>query len=626
MHCQEIRHLIRPTWTGRRIRLVIAVFAAVAGCLVQPCAAQSGQPENEIVEPELLWRLDPELRMPEAIRRLSSSNLPLWIESLAGPEHQLRRDVAMDITRAHRDGYLDCSTAATALSNALNDASSPRSVLVEIARALITLDAKASSPKFKELLAAGSGTQFEVVVEPALARWGDAEMLKLWQQRLTADDVRRRRLLAIRSIAALPHSMTTGEQLHADLQALIENGREHGLAMEAARTLGQVKRSGLEPLAERLLESPSDTSQTQLLSGIYLLLHHESELSHDLLLRAVAASLVDPGKAAIVRAAWQRLLDQNVAELSSQVPEAIRHSDPEVRRVAIDTIVRFPTSERVALLGIALDDRHPEIRRAARHGLLTLSRDDSLKPAIIQAGLAAIARSSWREQEQAIVLLAMLNQTNMADRMLQLVDSPRGEVAIAAAWGLRKLNVAEKLKRLLEMAEVTDKQIADGQELRPHQSIVLAHIFEALGRGNYKPAIPLLKRWIPKADPRLSHENPRSSAVWSLGWFFENSKDSALAQQLKARFVDVFPAVVSESTSLRYAAGIALGRIGALEVVPDLELFAALGGEYPDLAAAWAVERLTGEVIPPPDPRIDQGAPWSIAPIGSRQEADATAR
>ena len=622
---QKIRHLIRPTSSGRTIRLAIVVVAVVASGLVQSCAAQSDKSENEIVEPELLWRRDPDLRMPARIRRLSSSYLQLWIEALAGPEHELRRDVAMNITRAHSDGYLDCSTAATALSNALNDASSPRSVLVEIAQALITLDAKASSSKFKELLTAESGTQFALLVEPALARWGDAEMLTLWQQRLTADDIRRRRVLAIRSIAALPHSMTTGDQLHADLQVLTENGREQGLALDAARTLGQVKRSGLEPLAEQLLFSESNASPTQLLSGIDVLLHHESELSQELLLRAIAASLVDPGKAPIVRAAWRRLLNRNVAEILSFVPKGIVHSDPEVRRVTIDTMVRFPSTEQVTLLGIALDDRHPEIRRAARQALLTLSSDDSFKLAVIQSGLAAIGRPSWREQEQAIVLLVILSQTDAADRMLQLIDSPRGEVAIAAAWGLRNLNVDDKLDGLLKKAEAADQQIDDGQKLQPYQSIVLAHVFEALGRGKYKPAIPLLKRWIPKAEPRVAFETSRSSAVWALGWIFENSKDTALAQELKARFVDV-ASLVPESTTVRYAAGIALGRIGAVEVARDLETFAELGMDYPELAAAWTIERLTGEVFPPPAPGNDAGAPWSVVPIGSRQKADRPAR
>lgn len=625
MRSQEFRRLIRPTAIDTTIRLVIATFIVVAGCLVQSCVAQSSEPQNEIVEPELLRLRDPELLAPMKIRRLPAPYLQLWIEALAGPEYELRRDVAMDITRAHGMGYLDCSPTADALSSALNDATAPRSVLVEIARALVTLDAKASSKKFKELLAAGTGTQFEMIVEPALARWADSEMLTVWQQRVATDNVRRRRLLAIQLIADLPRSMTTGEQLHADLQRLIEDDHKHGLALEAARTLGKIKRSELEPLADRLLFSTGQAGPTKRLSGIYVLLHHESEASRDLLLRAVTAALADPAKAPMVRAAWRRLLDRNVVELSSFVPNAIVHSDPEVRRVAIDTIVRFQSSEQIALLGIALDDRHPEIRRAARQALLTLSSVDLLKPVVIEAGLAAAARSSWREQEQAIVLLAILDQSNTADRMLELIDSPRPEVAIAAAWGIRKLIVVEKFDRLLQMAEATDQQIKGGQNLKPHQVTVLAHMFEAFGRGKYKPAVPLLKRWIPKASPRITYAVPRSSAVWSLGLIFENSKDIALVEQLKARYLDV-DAETPESTTVRYTAAVSLGRIGVAEVAPALESVAGIGAGRVDMAAMWAVNRLTGKVFPAPAPRVDAGAPWHIAPIGSRRKADASAR
>lgn len=628
------------TSVGASIRIAAAVFALVAGCLVQLSVGQaSGQsdkpegpskpderrkPDNEIVEPELLWRHDPKLHMPTRIRRVPASFLQLWTEALAGPEYELRRDVAMNITRAHNEGYIDGSTAADALANALKDASSPRSVIVEISRALIALDARSSSATFKELLDAGPGMQFEMIVEPSLAHWGDANMFLVWKQRLTADDVPRyRRLLAIRSIANLPRTMTTDEKLHAELASLVSNGRDNGIRLEAARALGQVQRSGLEPLAEQLLFSTGSANQTEVLAGVYLLLHHESELSEKLFRRTLTASLDDLRKAPIVRLVWRRLLERNVAELSAIVPKAIGHSDPEVRRVAIDTLVQFPSAEQIVLLGNVLDDEHPEIRRAARHALLTLSEDNSLKPVAIEAGLAAIARSSWREQEQAIVLLAMLNQSQTADRLLELINSPRPEVAIAAAWGLRKLNVAGKLERLLAIAEAMDKQIADGQDLRLDQLIVLAHLFEALGRGKHKPAIPLLKRWIPKADPRVNYDVPRSSAIWSLGWLVKDSKDVALARQLKDRFVDV-QSPIPESTAARFAAGIALGRIGAVEFAADLKTFAELGNGEPDLAAAWAVERLTGEKFPRPKPEIDEGAPWSVVPLGTRLKLDAS--
>lgn len=612
--------------SGRLVfAVVIVAFLAVTVWSTGRCHAQAADGESGIVEPQLLALRDPELLMPSPTRKLPESFLTLWIEALAGPEYELKRAAAMSITRAHREGFRDCSVATDALVEALKDESTPRSVLVEVARALSTIEAKKSSAKLKELLKKGSGTHFEVVAELALAHWGDAEMPAIWQERLTDDDVpRHRRLLAIQAISALPAAMTSDTKLHSILESLVASSYDQVVLLEAARTLGNVKRKGLEPLAEQLVAFSTDkASYPAMLASVYLLLSHESASSQKLLLGLITNSLTDPRRAPIVRAAWTRLLQCEVPELASLAPQAIQHSDPEVRRNAIKTLTKFPTDDGIALLGIALNDRHPDICRAARQTLLILSRDESLISSVRQAGLAAIARSSWREQEQAVVLLAMLDQSDAADRMLQLVNSPRAEVAIAAAWGLRKLNVMETLATLLTVAERMDKQIQNGTALQPHDPIVLAHIFETLGQARYEPSSSLFKRWIPKNLSRVNFEEARTSAFWATGWLFEDSKDVALAQQLKARFTDV-SSQMPESSTVRYAAGIALGRIGATEVAPDLKRFALMKNDKPDLAAAWSLERLTGEVIPPPTVSVVEGAGWELVPTGSRRESATT--
>lgn len=610
-----------------RFALAIATVVLFAVTVISAgrCRAQSVDAENKIVEPQLLALRDPELLMPSPRRNLPEPYLTLWIEALAGPEYELKRDVAMSITRAHREGYRDCSAATDALLAILDDEATPRSVLVEVARALSTIGAKKSSAAFKELLKKGRGTHFELVAEPALARWGDADMPAIWAARLMDDDVpRHRRLLAMQAICALPASMTNDTKLHSILESLVASNHGHVNLLEAARTLGDVKREGLEPLAEQLVSFPSDEfSYSATLASVYLLLGHESVSSQDLLLHAIQNSLANLRRAPIVRAAWTRLLQLDVSALASLAPQAIQHSDTEVRRNAIETLTKFPTDAGVALLGIALDDRHPVVRRVARQALLSLSSDESLSSAVRQAGLAAITRSSWREQEQAIVLLALLDHSAASDRMLELIDSPRSEVAIAAAWGLRKLNLKEKLATLLAIAERLDKQIENGATLQSHKPVVLAHIFEAIGQAGYEPSSSLLKRWIPKSEPRINVEEARVSACWAIGRLFDGSKDVALAQQLKARFTDVI-SLIPESSTVRYAAGIALGRIGATEVAPDLRRFALTKAGEPELAAAWSLERLTGEVVSPPVPATITGAHWKLLPIGSRRKSATT--
>ena len=418
--------------------------------------------------------------------------------------------------------------------------------------------------------------------------------------------------------------MKSHTKLHSILESLVANSHDQVILLEAARTLGNVKREGLEQLAAELVEfSTDEVSNPGMLASVYLLLSHTSASSQELLLQIITNSLPNPRHAAMVRAAWVRLLQRDVSALASLAPQAIQHSDAEVRRNAIETLAEFPTDAGVTLLEIALDDRHPEIRRAARQALLILSQNKSLNSSVRQAGLAAIARSSWRQQEQAVVLLAILDHSAAADRMLQLINSPRAEVAVAAAWGLRKLNLKGKMAPLLAIAERMDKQIENGMTLQPHEPVVLAHIFETIGQGRYEPSSSLVKRWIKKSEPRVNFEEARTSACWATGWIFEGSKDVAMAQQLKARFTDINP-VMPESQMVRYAAGIALGRIGATEVVPELRLFALTKAGEPELAAAWSLERLTGEVVSPPAPAVVAGAHWNLLPIGSRRKSATT--
>lgn len=622
-NCRNICRCLVAATSGRAIGASLIVFLIIGDCFPTPCGAQNLSPGRtvQIKEPELLMFRDPELRMPDSVRHLPTSYLELWIEALDGPEQGLKREMAINIRRAHTEGFRDCSAATDSLISVLNDDTAPREVLVEVARALIALDARNYAKNLKELLQRGAGTQFEKVVEPALANWHDAGMLNEWQQRLTTGTIpRHRRLLALKCLALLPESMTSDPKLHMDLQQLMMTSRDTAIQLEAASTLGQVSRSGLEDVARGFLTASGDDTARQQLAGVYLLLHHSSDASRGLLQQTITDGLSVPRLAPVIRTAWRLLLKQNVSALASLSPQAIQNPDPELRRAAIDTLVRFPSTEGVQLLGGSLDDPHPTIRRAARQGLLQLASESDWSKPVTQAGVAAIARSSWREQEQAVVLLTLLGQTESADRMVELITAPRPEVAVAAAWGLRRLNVARTMPSLLKYAEALDQKIIDGQLLQRHDPIVLAHAFEALGKSKHEPAIPLLRRWIPKKFPRASLDASRAAAIWALGWLYEGSQDLALARLLTARVIDVL-SLEPESTAVRHTAAVAVGRIGSGEVAGQLKPFADARQTPTDLAAAWAVTRLTGEVIPPPAAPINTGNLWKLVPVGSRRKA-----
>lgn len=611
----------KPAPCRRAVVIRVVILTTTLACL-DPCSAQTTEPvsSDAVTEPKLKMFRDPDLRMPDPIRQLPDTYLDLWIEALSGPEQGLKREMAMNITRAHAEGYADCSRAIEALITVLNDDAAPRPVLVEVARALITLDAREHSEQLKAVLQKGAGAQYERVVELALAQWHDAEMQTIWQKRLKAGSVPGyRRILALESLTMLPRSLTADQRLHEDIQQLMITGRDTGIRLQAAKTLGQLKREGLENVARDYLTTTDTSSGMQQLAGFYLLNYHTSDSSRTMLLQVARTSLTQRRLSPVVRAIWRHLLDQKVSDLASLAPQAITNVDPELRRASIETLIRFPSDEGIALLGLALDDHHPEVRRTARQGLVQLAADSSWSDQVRLAGSIAIARSSWREQEQAVMLLALLNQTDASNRMLKLMESSRPEVAVAAAWGLRRLNVAETMPPLLEYAEKLDRQIEDGQLLQLHEPAVLAHVFEALGLARYEPAIPLLKRWIPKKFPRVSLDAARAAAVWSLGWLHEESRDLALARLLTARVVDVF-SLEPESTAVRHTAAVAVGRIGAPDVASQLKPLGEMAQTPTDLAAAWAFTRLTGELIAPVTAPVESGNQWKLTPVGSRSK------
>lgn len=601
-----------------RARLVITIAVI---CASRYCVAQTLETTDAIVMPRLLAHRAPEFHMPEPNREIPSSFIDLWIEALAGPEQDLKHDVAMDIRRAHQDRYLDCSPVTESLIKVLQNNDARRSVRVEIARTLIALDARDSAATFKRLLNENSGTQFEMIVEPALARWNDSEMPPIWRQRLAdRNPVRYRQRLAIRALAVVQSSASDRALIHDDLRRLITTSRDTTIAIEAATTLGEFKREGLEDLAAQLLLSSNSASRPHSPAGIFLLQHHDSDTSRKILLQVITDGMTIPHMAPNVRQAWKRLLELEVQDLAALAPQVQHHSDSGLRTVAVETFLLFASSQSVDHLGQMLDDRHPDIRLAARQALLQLSETTQLNDAVRLAAMEAIAGSSWMQQEQAIIILTELKHEDAAHRLLELLQSPRAEVMIAAAWGLTRLNVPDSIPSMLEIAKKLDQRVRKGQNENSPESIALAHLLEGLGLARHQPVVPLLKRWIPKKSPQVDIDLTRCSAFWALGLLYEDSKDKSLARQLVARFIDVedTPLEAAETATIHYVAAISLGRLGAPTALGSLKNFSTpVDGEVA-MAAAWAIARITGEAVRPPLPASESGGRWRLSPIGSR--------
>jgi len=272
-----------------------------------------------------------------------------------------------------------------------------------------------------------------------------------------------------------------------------------------------------------------------------------------------------------------------------------------------------PTAERIKVLGKHLDDPHPSVRGLVREEFRRLVGDSQWNEPVRQSATESLDAESWRGQEQAALLLGALDHKPAAPRLIKLLDSPRGEVMIATAWALRKLSLPETLPALLKKASyLTDVRLR--QRNFDELDYQGAHLFEAMGRMNYKPAEPLMRRYIAKNF--AMGEYSRSAAIWSLGLLHAGMPDDALAAQITGRVTEPAAAMPPEMPRVRVAGAIALGKMKAKSQARPLRSYALQGGDIPlYIAIRWSLRELNAEEIPPPPSATISKGGWFLGPL-----------
>ena len=316
----------------------------------------------------------------------------------------------------------------------------------------------------------------------------------------------------------------------------------------------------------------------------------------------------------VAAAALGVLLSIDPALVLPLVEESLQNPDANVRLRAAEGYIALPTVDRVAVLAHVLDDQHPAVRGRVREALFVHAKQAELDFTVRNTAMEVLSQESWRGQEQAALLLAALDHKPAAPRLIELLESPRPEVMVATAWGLRKLALPETLPALLDKAErqsavrvagtTSDTMALDRQ---------LGHLFEAMGLMNHTPAITLMKTYVPKD---VVYEKSRSAAVWSLGLLLKGQSDEALARQLIGRAKDV-AGMPPELELVRQMSVLTIGRMRSESQLPGLqELLAGEVDPDPvDMAVAWAIHEITGEEFPPPVPIRNPQGGWFLQPL-----------
>ncbi len=556
---------------------------------------------------------DPELHLPQPVKEVNPKLAALWMKALERPETDMQRMAAETIARAHQGGVPDLVQAVPRLEAILRAEGSHPAARFAAARALIVLESRRSSDKLF-LASQTYGADLRQLVEPALAAWDNPSAKQVWIERLASAETRPRALiLAMRGLGEVREQSTLPDLL----SIASDQTRNPGVRLEAAAAAGKIAETGLEQDAERFAGNTRTPHFVNQLVAVRLLARHSSEGARQLLI-----GLASHDEPAVAAAALQRLNDIDSSLVLPLAESAIQNSDPQVRRQGAICMLRLPAASQIAPLSQLLADPHPGLRRDVCEGLYQLAGKPDLGEPIRDAALQVLAGDRWQGQEQASVLLGALEHQPAADRLVELLESPRAEIGIRAAWALRKVAVRETVPALIEQA----KRQAERRRLQgddPELDQQVAHLFEGLGVLHAKDAMPLLREYIPK---RHGSHLSRGAAIWAIGRLNEGTRDSDLEAALSDRLRDFEPQPF-EIPLVKQMCAIALGRMQATDEAPMMRQFATSENSiryapFDDavlmrlqLSLAWAVRQLTGEELPPPKPLTVGQSSWFLEPL-----------
>ena len=531
--------------------------------------------------PNLVRKSEQQILFPEGL-------VALWTRALDRNEAQLTRLVINSLAIAHTRGVPDTLSLQPKLVEIASRDDLDPQIAAAIAKTLVTFEAKDQSELLASL-AAEYGPMVAGIVEPALTQWQVDTLESRWLDRLRIGVAgETETAFAIHGLAAI----NCAEATELIRSLVLDEKQSPSIRLVAARELGKLERSGLIPLAEQLVAIDTDSTFHRLLA-IESLSQHQDESSVEFF---TACLSVDSNavQAEAVRNLY-RIKPSLVEALNEQLHQS---TDANVRQHLINALADSKSPSRIADLSFFLSDVNPKLRRNTASHLIELAELPELKMEIIEAAVKVQSKDQWQGCEQATFVLGTLKHLPSGSRMVELLGHPRGDVKVAAAWGLNELKMPEHLPAMLEHAQSIWEGFQSGQlsALTRGMTLHQAFLFNAFGDQLYEPAEPLLMYYVPKnfeigIDARVA-------AVWALGKLHEDQPVDRLVADLVERLEDngQFP----EIEDVRNMCGVSLGRMRAESALAAIERFADEGLT----GCQWALQRMTGKE--PPTPRTDR--------------------
>ncbi|MFO1065533.1 MAG: HEAT repeat domain-containing protein [Pirellulales bacterium] len=579
-----------------RWRSVLRCFAVVFAALLV-CKGLHGQVDSprtssetiRVIPVEYYWRENPRLGglwFPEESRRVIEIDKPRF----ESPQVQDRLAAAQIVIRLADEPELPKQEAFQIVIDRLRAGEKHPEVRRSLISAACSL---ADASALDELWKWSEGDASSLaVVESTCVRLGSSIPLDAWRRRIVDKDALDGPLMtACRGIGVVG----TPRDVENLLPIVMEKTRAMPIRLAAAEACGRITDRDLLPEVQKLVkhrDAPIEFIVVRLLT--------QAGTPESI---AFLKDFVDTASVAASRAAFEVLLKADSEWCRGVAVEQSHHADSAVRSECIKMLQGIDSSEAAACLLEMLGDTHPDLRNQARaallHKLAMKEADPSSQstdlPALINPAIVkALQSDDWRAVEQAIRLAMELKQIDHTSQLVQLLDHPRNEVNITAAWALRRSQPSpEIMEQMLRKAEVWTAEIEQAiRQKEPYPVPVyrrLGHMFETFGVMRYEPAAPLLNKYIPKVFGMGLIT--RMCAVTSLGRIYADRKMPELRTALEARIAEK-NVMIPEPESLRFAATVALGLLGDAEAEPALVEFDETEKTPIHAATVWALERI----------------------------------
>jgi HEAT repeat protein len=596
-------------------RMFVAAAAAIVsamGWTAEASAWTAGPPEptrGGLID--LPMYDDPAIDEPAVEVTFHPRLKPLWLRALQRPETELRRQAAEAFATAVGRGMTGFDEVVPALLDRLSSDEEP-AVRLAVAEALAAIDDPSAADA---LLAAGEhgGVGMMLVTDAALARWQHAAANEVWITRAgDADAPAAARLSAIEALGRSPAPAAV--QVLSEIVGQVAERSD--LRLAAAETLAVVARHGLVPLADTLAAG----NDTDRLLAAALLAGHRGTAAPEA--TQTLLPLTNDTSPTVAARAVASLNAIDTSVIAGEAQRLVRHNDPRVRGGVVEALHAQPSPSGVDMLGRMLADPIPTVRHAARRALFDIATEPGLEDAVKRAADGVLGGGDWRGLEQAAILVGQLRHDPAAERLVALMRHERPETRLAATAALREVAAPRTLPAMLERAEQLSEArsaSADGQNLIPSGYVgwETAQLFQAFGQMGFREAIPLMRRYIPKNSGFSG--DARGAALYALGKLHEvpeNGPDPDLIRQFASRLSDVDP-MNPESTEVRRFAAIGLGRMNASGQLNTLRRFLEEEGTLTDVGGAcrWAIERITGESLPPLETVRHSPTGWFLEPM-----------